>query len=186
MRLYPGWDESSWTGGTGNYKGDLEENMIVYLQDNYMVTRGTYYNKNVIWPEEKVTSEWIRFCNEELQFKIPEWTQTNKEIRVLSASEKEAIRKEKQEQLKVKLETAPTPLHGWDIVPDVLSEFNPTVELKVSYKTGQIKAGDLKNVNGILQHISCDIYCVSFCRDCRTTRSESQWRSKGTLHPADD
>jgi hypothetical protein len=39
LRLFENWDESAWDGGSGQYKGDLTDNDIVYLQDSYVVNR---------------------------------------------------------------------------------------------------------------------------------------------------
>lgn len=132
LRLYENWDESSWTGGEGYYKGDLVDDSIVYIQDDYSVNRGTYCNKNIVFPPSKVTEDWKDYCRTVLKFEIPEWTQYGHEHVVLSRSEKQRIREEYKKKQDEKLAAAPNPLVGWDVIPDVISSYTNEVTLKVS------------------------------------------------------
>jgi hypothetical protein len=64
--------------------------------------RGTYYNRNVIWPLEKVTDEWKDYCITVLNFNAPEWTQKQGEAHALNSAEKEALRAKRDAKLKEK------------------------------------------------------------------------------------
>lgn len=95
LRLFDEWNEDAWRGGEFEYQSDQLQDMdIVYLQDNYVVMRGTYINRelNVVWPESKVTEKWKLFCQQQLKFEIPEWTQKERNTRVYSREEKEEMR----------------------------------------------------------------------------------------------
>ena len=67
MRQFAGWHES----------GDPPDNdHIVYLQENYVVTDGIFIDENVIFDE--VTDEWIEFCQKTLNFELPAQAETLK------------------------------------------------------------------------------------------------------------
>ena len=51
----------------------LNNDLVVYLQENYVVTNGVFKDESVIF--DQVTSDWKRFCNEKLGFTIPEFIQ---------------------------------------------------------------------------------------------------------------
>jgi hypothetical protein len=62
MRQFPGWRE--------NANGDPPDNdHIVYLQENYVVTDGIFIDENVIFDE--VNDAWIEFCQKTLNFELP-------------------------------------------------------------------------------------------------------------------
>ena len=162
FRMYPFWDESAYKGGTGSEKGPLTDDSVVYLNDNYVVNKCSYYNKalNLIWGEDKVTPDFIEFCKEELQFDPPEWTQQPRDYRALSAEEKEQWRLEREAKRKAKVDAAPHWAEGWDIVPDVIDNFenkinvevrNPfcnELTIKVFYRSKGFTIGDQVKVEG--------------------------------------
>jgi hypothetical protein len=47
----------------------LADDSIVYLQENYVVTDGIYRDEHIIF--DRVTPEWIAYCQEVLGFNIP-------------------------------------------------------------------------------------------------------------------
>ena len=49
----------------------LTDDAILYLQENYVVTDGIFKDENIIF--DQVTPEWTAFCQEELEFEIPEY-----------------------------------------------------------------------------------------------------------------
>lgn len=62
MRQFAGWHE--------NASGDPPDNdHIVYLQENYVVTDGIFIDENVIFDE--VNDAWIEFCQKTLNFELP-------------------------------------------------------------------------------------------------------------------
>jgi hypothetical protein len=76
-RSYPGWSEDLGTGKVESHAAEAESNSapglsdddILYLQENFTVTRGIYLNEDVIF--DKVTPEWIEFCKSSLNFSLP-------------------------------------------------------------------------------------------------------------------
>ena len=62
LRQFDGWHE--------NTDGDRANNdHIVYLQENYVVTDGIFIDENVIFDE--VTDQWKEFCQKTLDFELP-------------------------------------------------------------------------------------------------------------------
>ena len=49
---------------------ELEEDSILYLQENYVVTHGIFVDEHIIF--DQVTDEWREFCTNTLNFKIPD------------------------------------------------------------------------------------------------------------------
>ncbi len=130
-RLYDDWDESFWDGGVDEYRGPLSDDDIVYINDNYQVNKGTYYNKNIIFPPEKVTEEWKEFVNQELKFSVPSWC-GEKIVKVLSIEEQEERRERVRQKRAAKVAASPTLFHGWDLVPDILEDWQPQLQVNVS------------------------------------------------------
>ena len=74
LRKFSDWREekSNWTSPAdenGN-SSELSDDDVVFLQEDFTVTQ-------LIWPRENVifsqtTPEWIEFCTQELQFKVPD------------------------------------------------------------------------------------------------------------------
>lgn len=56
-------------GGSTAEKGSFGDDDILYLQENFTVTRGIYLNEDIVF--DQVTPEWIDFCQNTLSFKSP-------------------------------------------------------------------------------------------------------------------
>ena len=50
---------------------ELTDEKFLYLQETYVVTDGIFLDENIIFND--VTSDWISFCESQLQFEIPEY-----------------------------------------------------------------------------------------------------------------
>lgn len=48
----------------------LSDDDVVYLQENFVVTDGTFIDERIIF--ENATEKWKQFCREELKFSIPQ------------------------------------------------------------------------------------------------------------------
>lgn len=156
LRLFDGWDESAWYDGSPkNGSENLDEDDIVYVQDNYSVNRSTYYNKNIILPVNKVTEEWMKWVQETLGFVVPQWTQeNNKDIMVYSKKDKDQYRAELKEARDKKIAESPNLLVAWDVIPDVLDDFSNNVELQIFFGRKQLINGSeilLSDVSGQLE-----------------------------------
>ena len=46
------------------------DGLILYLQENYVVTAGIFQDEDVIY--DRVTPEWVGFCRQDLQFSPPD------------------------------------------------------------------------------------------------------------------
>lgn len=46
------------------------ENDYLFLQENFTVTKGIFLDEDVVY--DNVTPQWINFCENTLEFKIPE------------------------------------------------------------------------------------------------------------------
>jgi hypothetical protein len=78
FREFPGWTEN--TANTRKEKKEvdgkeieeqrqLDDESILYLQENYVVTDDIFKDQNIIF--DNVTDEWKQFCHEQLAFEIP-------------------------------------------------------------------------------------------------------------------
>jgi hypothetical protein len=95
MRGFSGWDEKAENarketvereGEEVEMTRDLMDDSIVYLQENYVVTDGVFRDENVLF--DNVTPEWVAYCQQELEFEIPEYarnTETTKQAEEISA-----------------------------------------------------------------------------------------------------
>jgi uncharacterized protein len=77
MRRFPGWSESwiNWReaaahGGNGAGEAELNDSTIVYLHQDFTVTKSMWREESVIF--NRVTPEWQEFCSTELAFTVPE------------------------------------------------------------------------------------------------------------------
>ncbi|RMF28683.1 MAG: hypothetical protein D6759_15295 [Chloroflexi bacterium] len=61
FREYPGWAEKARPVNKGH----------LYLQENYVVTEGIFLDEEIVFDD--VTPEWIEFCQETLQFRVPDF-----------------------------------------------------------------------------------------------------------------
>ena len=52
-------------------KTSLEDDDILYLQENYVVTHGIFKDEHIVF--DKVTDKWKEFCHGELDFQIPDY-----------------------------------------------------------------------------------------------------------------
>jgi hypothetical protein len=48
---------------------ELNDDVILYLQESYVVTGGIFVDENIVF--NNVTSEWIDFCRNNLNFLVP-------------------------------------------------------------------------------------------------------------------
>ena len=81
LRAYPGWKEEVGalireTEEVGHEtreipRDKLEDEDILYLHDNFVVTDGIFRDEHVVFAE--VTDEWKSFCHEQLAFEVPEY-----------------------------------------------------------------------------------------------------------------
>lgn len=78
LRQFPKWVEkvpplrvTKGAQDSGNGASDEEE--YYYLHDNYIVTAGVFQDESIAFSE--VTEEWIEFCKNSLNFRIPSRTQ---------------------------------------------------------------------------------------------------------------
>ncbi|MFL6259005.1 MAG: hypothetical protein ACJ76Y_04770 [Thermoanaerobaculia bacterium] len=78
FRQYPGWSENAANVRKDKKEVDgkevevdrkLEDDSILYLQENYVVTDGIFKDEHIIF--DNVTDDWKRFCHETLAFEIP-------------------------------------------------------------------------------------------------------------------
>ena len=63
MRAYPGWTDRR----EGTHR--LNDDHIVYLQENYVVTDGIYKDESILFDD--VTDEWKQYCHGTLDFEPP-------------------------------------------------------------------------------------------------------------------
>ena len=79
FRRFPDWTENTdnvktWIeeidGKEIEMREELEEETILYLHQNYLVTHSPWGDEFIIF--DRVTDEWITFCRGELNFQIPQ------------------------------------------------------------------------------------------------------------------
>ncbi len=84
LREFPGWAEKPGTvrkekktvdGKEVESTRPLEDNDIVYIQENYVVTDGIFKDENIIF--DNVTPEWKAYCTDTLKFEMPNYEQAN-------------------------------------------------------------------------------------------------------------
>jgi hypothetical protein len=78
FRQYPGWSEHAANVKKAKKEVDgkevevdrvLDDESILYLQENYVVTDDIFKDEHIIF--DNVTDDWKRFCHETLAFEIP-------------------------------------------------------------------------------------------------------------------
>lgn len=73
FRQFHNWDENS-TNARPNENSDtpriFDPDSILYLQDDLVVTDGIFKNEHVVF--DNVNEEWTDFCNNTLEFAIPD------------------------------------------------------------------------------------------------------------------
>lgn len=63
------WKETATANENGN-SGELSDDDVVFLQEDFTVTELIWPGENVVF--NRITPEWIDFCTQELQFKVPD------------------------------------------------------------------------------------------------------------------
>jgi hypothetical protein len=76
FRQYSAWTEAPFTPDPADAEpveeGATEEvGEYYFLQENYVVTAGIFQDEQVVF--STVTPEWIEFCTQTLEFKVPEY-----------------------------------------------------------------------------------------------------------------
>jgi hypothetical protein len=83
LRAFPGWQEQSANTrpdpqldeqSASNQTRSLIDEDIVYLQENYVVTDGVFKDEYILF--DTVTDEWQTFCQQQLNFQIPDYART--------------------------------------------------------------------------------------------------------------
>jgi hypothetical protein len=101
FREFPGWSENKANvrkdkkevdGKEIEVERELDDESILYLQENYVVTDGIFKDENIIF--ENVTDEWKQFCHGTLAFEIPVY----EPITIPHAEEAPAAAQESQSQ----------------------------------------------------------------------------------------
>ena len=69
LRRYPAWSENK-LNGTNNEPQELADTDVVFLHQDYKVTKSMWANEDVIF--DNVTEQWKDFCNTQLRFVIPD------------------------------------------------------------------------------------------------------------------
>ncbi|HXO18519.1 MAG TPA: hypothetical protein VOA87_01195 [Thermoanaerobaculia bacterium] len=84
LRAFPGWSEKKENvrkekkevdGKEVEVDRELDDDSILYLQENYVVTDGIFKDMNIIF--DNVTDEWKEFCHGTLAFEIPVYEPIN-------------------------------------------------------------------------------------------------------------
>jgi hypothetical protein len=84
FREYPGWSEKKENvrkekkevdGKEIDVDRELDDESILYLQENYVVTDGIFKDMNIIF--EDVTDAWKDYCHGPLAFEIPNYEPIN-------------------------------------------------------------------------------------------------------------
>lgn len=77
LREFGGWSERAENARPAEDERDeaagpprtLNDEDILYLQENFTVTDGVFLDEHVIFDD--VTPEWVSFCEERLGFEVP-------------------------------------------------------------------------------------------------------------------
>jgi hypothetical protein len=84
FREYPGWSEKAENvrkekkeveGKEVEVERVLDDDSILYLQENYIVTDGIFKDQNIIF--DNVTDEWKDYAHNTLAFEIPNYEPIN-------------------------------------------------------------------------------------------------------------
>lgn len=72
FRQFAGWSEDriNWKKSADEADKQLGDENVVFLHEDYTVTLSIWANENVIF--NSVTPEWQDFCNNVLEFKVPD------------------------------------------------------------------------------------------------------------------
>jgi hypothetical protein len=78
LRKFSGWSEKAENsrqeeqvvnGQLEKGARQLNDDSIVYLQENYLVTDGIFKDENILFDD--VTQAWIDYCQQSLKFEVP-------------------------------------------------------------------------------------------------------------------
>lgn len=84
FREYPNWSEKKENvrkekkdvdGKEVEVERELNDDSILYLQENYLVTDGIFKDENIIF--DNVSDEWKEYCHGTLAFEIPNYEPIN-------------------------------------------------------------------------------------------------------------
>jgi hypothetical protein len=88
LRAFNGWAEKAENARKEKQKGAdgrevevtrlLTNDDTLYLQEDYVVTDGIFKDEHIIFAQ--VTSEWIAYCQETLEFEIPAFVSLAKNL----------------------------------------------------------------------------------------------------------
>jgi hypothetical protein len=70
LRKFSDWSEETVPAGENGNSRALSDDDVVFLQQDFTVTELIWPGENVIF--NRVTPEWVDFCTQELQFKVPD------------------------------------------------------------------------------------------------------------------
>ncbi|HEU4509393.1 MAG TPA: ankyrin repeat domain-containing protein [Pyrinomonadaceae bacterium] len=70
LRKFSDWSEETVHADENGNSRELSDDDVVFLQQDFTVTELIWPGENVIF--DRVTPEWIEFCTQELQFKVPD------------------------------------------------------------------------------------------------------------------
>jgi hypothetical protein len=70
-------------------KTKLEDDDILYLQENYVVTHGIFKDEHIVYKD--VTDEWKNYCHEELKFEIPDYAKPERDDAPTSSESKDSV-----------------------------------------------------------------------------------------------
>src|ERR1044072_5838588 len=72
LRKFSDWREEkiNWKADDNGGPSELSDDDVVFLQEDLTVTQLIWPGENVIF--NQTTPEWIEFCTQELQFKVPD------------------------------------------------------------------------------------------------------------------
>lgn len=99
LKKYPGWDpnldnlrqpEAEKPGEEPEERTELQNDDIVYVQENLVVTDGIFKDENVLFEDD--SEEWKTFCEETLEFEIPE------DVKAIAAQEEEEAAAEAEDE----------------------------------------------------------------------------------------
>ena len=78
FRRFAGWSEDSQNlrkqevnGKPGHSPRELTEQDHFFLQEDFTVTDGIFIDENIIFGEDKISPEWVEYCEQTLQFAVP-------------------------------------------------------------------------------------------------------------------
>lgn len=92
LKKFPNWapnlenlrqPEAEKPGEEPEKRTELDDDDIVYIQENLVVTDGIFKDENVLFEDE--SEEWRTFCETTLEFEIPE------DVKAIAAQEEEEL-----------------------------------------------------------------------------------------------